>query len=230
MRKVIAFILAAVTLLSLLSLAGCGAPEEQPETTHKPKPPVTVATEATEEATSVEQKNEFEIRSGFGRGVKPLYINYREGRREESGRVSTMFRNLRTHNDIIAAGYVEYTDTETDTIKLINERIRQDGGVLWDISEYSIPEAYFRDTDKSYEITVTERSPATIGELDATRVIGYTIDARGRKCFVYGYTFEMKETPCFLLGFVFTEAQEQELKDTIAKEVEGMMRTVRPEF
>jgi hypothetical protein len=155
---------------------------------------------------------------------KSIYVNYKNGRRDNVKSSSVVFHGEATN--LVALAYDKgagFTGGPTDALALIN-----DGRMLRDIVMYS--DADFHDYDTTYLIDIKTTENVKINDYDMQKFTGSVMSTDDRNCYVYGYAFVIEGTPCVLAGFVLSEDQEQSLINAINIEVDTMVKTVRTEF
>lgn len=154
-------------------------------------------------------------------GGESIYVNYKRGRRDDTGASSKVFHGTSTDLTILAYDTDgDFSGGVADVLAWLN-----DGRMLRDIVMYS--DADFHDYDTTYIIDIETKENVKINDYDMQKFTGSVMSTDNRNCYVYGYAFVIEGTPCVLAGFVLSEGQEQSLIDAINVEVDTMVKTVR---
>lgn len=221
MKKFLALMMCAIVVLSLVA---CG--DNSPVT--QPSGPDTSTTTPSEESTNnnsdtnpsaTPSKDEYE--SYVKIGGKSIYVNYKNGRRDDVGASSVVLHS--TAVDMTAVVYEvnqAFNGTYKDVFALLN-----DGRIFKDIAMYA--DADFNDHSKTYIMETKTTKDVKVNGNDMQQFEAVVKDANGRGCFVYGYAFVIEGVPCMVTGFVLSADQEQTLVDSVKAEVSAMIETVR---
>lgn len=154
---------------------------------------------------------------------KNIYVNYKEGRRDDNKSSTIVFHSAGSDLTVLSFDTSgDFSGELSNVLPLIN-----DGRILRDISSYS--DADFHDYNNKYLINVKSIENVEINGFSAQKFTGDVTSTDNRNCYVYGYALVVDSTPCVLAGFVLTESQENSLITSINSEVEMMIKTIRTE-
>lgn len=230
MKKLLSMLMIATMLVSLVGCQGEPVDSEQESSARKEPassevtPPSEDKTEPSEDVSETTPTENDEYESYVGVAGGSIYVNYKEERRDDVEAFSIVFHN--SASDMTAVVYEDeknYSGTYKDVFAYMN-----DGRVFNDIVMYS--DADFHDYSKTYIMDLKSSEDVKVNEYDMQRFTATVKDAKERECYAYGYTFVIDNNPFMLIGFVLSEAQEQELIDSINEEVDTMVKTVRTEM
>jgi len=217
MKRVISFLVIFVMLFTLVACSG-NTTEPQGAETSKPD-----STDEKDTTSGTEQPSTDEYGSFAKVSGRNIYVNYKDGRRDDNKSSSIVFHNSGSDLTVLAFDATgTFSGGVTEVLQLIN-----DGRILKDISSYS--EADFHDYNATYAIEVKSTDNVDINGLAAQKFTGIVKSTDNIECYVYGYAFIIEGTPCVLAGFVLSEAQEQSLITSINAEVDTMIKMVRTE-
>lgn len=212
-------------LCMVFALAACGGetPKDEsstPSTEQTSKPDSTDekdTTSGTEEPVGDKYDSYAKV------GGESIYVNYKDGRRDDTGASSIVFHSTATDLTVLAYDTTgSFSGDHTGVLSMIN-----DGRMLKDIAIYS--DADFNDYNTTYKINVKSSEDATVNGIAMVKFTGSVKSTNDRDCYVYGYAFVVDGVPCVLAGFVLSEAQEQNLITSINTEIDTMIKTVRTE-
>ena len=222
MKRIFTLLLAAIMAFALVA---CANQPEEKETDPSTSQQIN-GTEPTNQTDpthgSTEKPNEYEDYAKVG--GEPIFVNYKNGRRDDTGAYSIVFHGTAT--DLTVLAYDTDGVFEGDFAEALT--FLNDGRMLRDIVMYS--DADFHDYDTTYLIDVKTTENVKINDYDMQKFTGSVMSTDERNCYVYGYAFVIEGTPCVLAGFVLSEGQEQSLINAINIEVDTMVKTVRTEF
>lgn len=221
MKKTLAFMMCVIIVLCLVA---CGDNSSVTQPSDPDTSTITPSVESTDNNSetaifTTPSKDEYE--SYVKIGGKSIYVNYKNGRRDDVGASSVVLHS--TAVDMTAVVYEvnqEFSGTYKDVFALLN-----DGRIFKDIAMYA--DADFNDYSKTYIMETKTTKDVKVNDNDMQQFEAVVKDANGRECYVYGYAFVVEGVPCMVTGFVLSAGQEQSLTDSVKTEVSTMVETVR---
>ena len=219
------FLLVLLCVCMVLSMVACGnnTNDNPTESQNVEQPSQPDGNENSTPTFGTEQKPADKYDSYAKVGGESIYVNYKTGRRDDTGASSIVFHSTAT--DIVVLAYDttgSFSGDHLNALDFIN-----DGRIFKDIEVYS--GASFSNHSTKYTIVVSSTEGKTVNGLSMQKFTGTVQSEKNRACYAYGYAFVINGIPCVLAGFVLTEAQEQSLITAINVEVDTMMQSVRTE-
>ena len=218
MKRITAFILVA---LMLLSLTACGG---STNTGTETTPDVAQQEESQEEATPVEQtestspSEQTKDMKLLKIPMKHIYLSYERNLREKTQGATQLVYNT---NDALVG--LIYDNEEVYT------------GDLWGIADFFSEKFPNKAATSSQgwlsgsRIDILTSEACTVNGFDSVRFTGTCSNDGEWDCHVYGYSFIINDTAFAIIGLVSAREQDPEMIATIDARVDAMAATVRTE-